>query len=131
MKKPETKEEVLHTLLADMVGTVDPHSVFFSKLIERGQNAGKYGCTLGGKRLSPVQVKNLQDEVKMLEQTQLWKALTETLKHEAEMRMFTHSKTTEDLQWGKSILHAISIWKTINSAIRNAEVELSTPVQSG
>lgn len=131
MKKDITQDEVLHTLLAGMVGTVDPHSIFYAKVIERGQNAGKYGCSVGGKRINPIQVKNLQDEVKMLEQMQLWKIFTETLKHEAEMRMFTHAKTTEDMFWGKAILHSISIFKSINTSIRNAEMELSTPTPPG
>lgn len=130
MKKQPTemnRDEILQELLADMVGTVDPHQVFFSKLIERGQEAGKYGCTIGGKKITPVQAKNLQDEVKMLEQTQLWKLFTETLKHEAELRMFTHAKTTEDMFWGKAILHAVSIFKSINQAVRNAELSPSQP----
>ena len=132
MKKPTemNRDEILYELLAEMVGSVDPHSVFYSKVIDRGQNAGKYACLAGGKRISPVQVKNLQDEVKMLEQTQLWKLFTETLKHEAEMRMFTNAKTTEDLFWGKAILHAIGILKSICTSIRNAEVELSNPTLS-
>lgn len=132
-KKPQdmNRDEILYELLAEMVGTVDPKSVFYGKVITTGQHAGKYSVHVGGKRVSSVQVKNLQDEVKMLEQTQLWKLFTETLKHEAELRMFTNAKTTEDLFWGKAILHAIGIFQTINNAIRNAESELSTPDQSG
>lgn len=128
-KSPETmsRDEILYELLADMVGSVDPHSVFFSKVIEGGKNAGKYGISIGGKRITPVQAKNLQDEVKLLEQTQLWKLFTETLKHEAELRMFSQAKTTEDLFWGKAILHAIGIFESINKAIRNAEIEQLSP----
>lgn len=126
-----SRDELLYEALASMVGTVDPKSVFFSKVITSGQNAGKYSIQVGGKRITPVQAKNLQDEVKMLEQTQLWKLFTETLKHEAELRMFAKAQTTEDLQWGKSILHAIGIFQTINTSIRNAEIELSTSAPSG
>ncbi len=125
------RDEILYELLADKVGSVDPKSVFYSKVIDRGQNAGKYGCSVGGKRLTAVQAKNLQDEVKMLEQTQLWKLFTETLKHEAELRMFMNAKTTEDLFWGKAILHAIGIFEAINKSIRNAEIDLSTATPPG
>lgn len=127
-KDPQTmdRDEILYELLADKVGSVDPKQVFYSKVIDRGQNAGKYACMVGGKRLTPVQAKNLQDEVKMLEQTQLWKVFTETLKHEAHLRMFTNAKTTEDMFWGKAILHAISIFESINKSVRSAEIELST-----
>ncbi len=129
--KEMSRDEILNELLSEMVGTVDPKSVFYSKQIERGQNAGKYGCMIGGKRATPIQVKNLQDEVKMLEQTMLWKLFTETLKHEAELRMFMNAKTTEDMFWGKAILHAVGIFKSINTSIRNAETDLSTPANSG
>lgn len=124
-KNPQemNRDEILYELLAPMIGTVDPKQVFFAKQIQAGKNAGKYGCTIGGKRISPVQAKNLQDEVKMLEQSELWKVFTETLKHEAELRMFAGAKTTEDMFWGKAILHAIGIFETINKSIRNAEVE--------
>ena len=126
-KKPEEmgRDEILIELLSDMVGSVNPHQVFYAKRIERGKNAGKWGCLVGGKPINQIQAKNLQDEVKMLEQTELWKLFTETLKHEAEMRMFTRSKTTEDMFWGKAILHAISIFQSINESIKSAE--LSTP----
>lgn len=133
MKKPQemTRDEILYELLAEMVGSVDPHSIFYSSPITQGQNAGKYACKVGGKRITPVQLKNLQDEVKMLEQTMLWKLFTETLRHEAQLRMFTNAKTTEDMFWGKAILHAIGIFETVNKAIKNAEVELSPTPSSG
>lgn len=129
--KKLTKEEALNEALAGMVGTAKLENVFNSKIIPQGVNAGKYGCTLGKKRISPVQIKNLQDEVKMLEQSQLWKIFTDTLKHEAEIRMFYEAKNEQDLFWGKAILHAIRVFESINTAIRNAETELSTPTPSG
>lgn len=127
MKKPQemTRDEILYELLSDMVGSVDPKSIFFAKRIEAGKDAGKYGITIGGKRITPVQAKNLQDEVKMLEQTQLWKLLTETLIHEANLTMFQKAKTTDDLFWGKAILHAVGILKTITTAVRSAEISTS------
>lgn len=129
--KKYTQDEAINEALASMVGTVKLENVFNSKVIPAGINAGKYGCTLGKKRISPVQVKNLQDEVKVLEQTQLWKVFTDTLKHEAEIRMFYEAKNEQDLFWGKAILHAIRVFESINTAIRNAELELSTPNPSG
>lgn len=129
MKKPQemTRDEILYELLADMVGSVDPKSVFFAKRIEAGKEAGKYGITIGGKRITPVMAKNLQDEVRMLEQTQLWRLITETLKHQAQLSMFANAKTTDDLFWGKAILHSIGIIETIATSIKSAEISPASP----
>lgn len=120
-KSPEETDErdILYTLLADMVGAVDPKDVFYAKKIESGQNAGKYTATLGGKKLTANQLSQLQQEVSMLEQTMWWKMFTATLPHEAELRMFKGMKTLEDSHFGKAILHAVGVAQTINEAIKN------------
>lgn len=124
-KKPEEMDErdILFTLLADMVGAVDPKDVFYAKRIESGKNAGKYTCTLGGKKLTANQLSQLQQEVGMIEQTLYWKMFTTTLPHEAELRMFKGMVTLEDSHFGKAILHAVGVAKTINDAIKHAVSE--------
>ncbi len=139
MKKVDEmdRDELLYTLLAQKVGAVDPQSIFYAKLIERGENAGKYSCLIGGKRLTPNQAKNLQAEAKMLEAMQVWTLFTNTLRHEAQMRMFERSKTTEDMFFGKAILHAVGVFETILESIKQAQIDAPakqlspTPNRSG
>lgn len=126
-------QELIFTLLADKIGSVDPKDVFYAKVIESGKSAGKYSCTLAGKKLTPNQLANLQNEARILSEMQLWKVLTQTLSHEAELRMFKLAKTTDDLMWGKAILHAVSVFESIVRSIQNPLLEdtLSPPANGG
>lgn len=128
-KKPEEMDEreLIYTLLADKVGSVDPKDVFYAKMIESGQNAGKYTVTLGRKKLTDNQLSQLQQEVGMIEQTLWWRMFTTTLPHEAELRMFKGMKTLEDSHFGKAILHAVGVAETINEAIKNTLPEDTKP----
>lgn len=127
-KKPEEMDErdILYALLADKVGAVDPKDVFYAKKIESGKNAGMYTSLLGGKKLTANQLSQLQQEVGMLEQTLWWRMFTNTLPHEAELRMFKGMKTLEDSHFGKAILHAVGVAQTINDAIKNTLPEDTT-----
>lgn len=124
-KKPQEmdEQELLYALLADKVGAVDPKDVFFAKRIDSGKSAGKYHCLIGGKKLTANQATNLKAEVNTLIAMGIWKLFTETLTHEAKLRMFKHAKTERDMDWGKSILHSVGIMETIVESIRNAEVD--------
>lgn len=117
------EREILYTLLADMVGAVDPKDVFFAKQIESGKSAGKYAILLGGKKITAAALSNLKAEAATLESMQLWKLFTQTLSHESNLRMFKQAKTERDMDFGKAILHAVSIFDTIVKAIRNAHIE--------
>lgn len=120
-KKPEEMDEryILYTLLADKVGAVDPKDVFYAKKIESGKNAGKYSAILGGKKITRNQASQLVQEALTITQMGIWKVFTETLKHEANLRMFKLAKTERDLDWGKSILHATGVLETIVESLKN------------
>lgn len=124
-KAPEEmdRDELIYELLANKIGAVDPHSVFYAKIIERGENAGKYSCLVGGKRLTPNQAKNLREEAKMLESMQVWSLFVNTLRHEAQLRMFEKAKTTEDMFFGKAILHSVGVFETILASIKEAQID--------
>lgn len=125
-KKPtiETEErDLIFALLADKVGSVDPKDVFFAKKIEQGQHSGRYTATLGGKKLTTNQLSQLQQEAGLFEQTLLWRLITNTLPHEAELRMFKGMKTLEDSHYGKAILHAVGVIEAIVDAIKNTMPE--------
>lgn len=124
MKKKPVAEmdehELIYTLLADKVGSVDPKDVFFAKPIESGKNAGKYTALLGGKKMTANQFSQLQQEAGLLENMLIWKIFTNTLPHEAQLRMFRLAKTERDMDWGKAILHSVGVMETIVKAIKNA-----------
>ena len=125
-----TTEAALYKLLADKVGAVDPNDVFYANEISQGKNVGKWACLIGGKKLTAAEASNLRAEVKMLDKTRIWKLFTETLRHEAQLRMFEKSKTIEDMFFGKALLHSIGVFETIIKAIQEAETDektLSTP----
>lgn len=113
------ERELIYALLAEKVGSVDPNDVFYAKPIESGQNAGKYTALLGGKKLNANQLQQLQQEAVLLEQMFIWKVMTATLPHEAELRMFKLAKTERDMDWGKAILHSVGVMETIVKAIKN------------
>lgn len=114
--------ELIYTLLADKVGAVDPKDVFFAKRIDSGQKAGQYACLVGGKKLTANQAANLKAEANTLASMQIWKLFTDTLTHEAKLRMFKQAKTERDMDWGKAILHSVGICETILMSVQNAEV---------
>lgn len=118
-----SEQELIFTLLSEKVGAVNPKDIFYSKRIDAGKNAGKFSCTIAGKKISAVQSKNLQAEALTLDKMQLWKLFTETLVHEAQLRMFKLSKTERDLDWGKAILHSVSVMETILKAVKNVNIE--------
>lgn len=122
------EQELIYTLLAKKVGSVDPKEVFFSKKMDSGPNAGTYSVLLGGKKLTPNQITGLQQEAMMLERTEIWKVFVNTLKHEAELRMLRLAKNERDMDWGKSIMHAVGIFETLLESIKNAHVEAEVPV---
>lgn len=110
--------EILFKLLADKVGSVDPENIFFAKQMDSGPNAGKYSALVGGKKLTPNQLTNLQQEALLLSSMTLWKLFTDTLRHEAELRMLRLAKTERDMDWGKSIMHAVGVLEHIVKAIQ-------------
>lgn len=110
-------QSLIYELLADRVGAVNPNEVFYAKKIETGKDAGKWSAMLGGKKLNPSQFVNLREEAKTFEKMELWKLITQTLSHEANLRMFKGAKTTEDMYFGKAILHAVGVIETMVNAI--------------
>lgn len=118
-----TAEALIYELLADKLGTVDPKEVFFAKSIDAGKDSGKYSALLGGKKITPNQLTSLQQEALLVMNTEWWKLVTNTLRHEAELRMFKMAKTERDMDWGKAILHSIGIIEHITKAIKYSIVE--------
>lgn len=116
-------EALIFKLIADKVGAYDPTEVFFAQVLPAGPNAGKYSATLGGKKLTPNQLSNLQAEAMLFEKSELWKICTDTLRHGAELKMLRDAKTTEDMYWGKALMHSVGVLEHIVKAIQGTMSE--------
>lgn len=70
-------------------------------------------CFVGGKELSTAQTSQLKAEAKALKQFFLWSLLQDSAKKQAYLSMFENAKTIDDIKWGKALLYAGSINKSI------------------
>lgn len=117
------ERELIYTLLADKVGSVDPKDVIYVKKVDSGKYAGTYSVMVGGKKVTPTQLANLRAEANTLASMELFRIITQTLPHEAELRMFKLAKNERDMDWGKAILHSVGVIETIIGALQNPLVE--------
>lgn len=66
-----------------------------------------------GKELSPLDLKNLREEVKFIKESAIWKIMTNSLKEEARRTMNEKAMNFEDMRSGKLLLYAISLQEKI------------------
>lgn len=121
----KTENELLYALLKDKTGAVNPYNVFYFKVSQNsaGQEIKTYH--LGGKKIDMAHASQLRADAKMFKKTYLYKVLTETLENEAKLHMFEGMKTLDDLHYGKSLLHSVSIIRKIVGILDEME-EIST-----
>lgn len=125
-RKPDnlSESELLYDLLWKKHNAIDMTKVFYTKPLQDGS----YDTKLGGKKLKDNELSNLRNEASIIQQTQLWKIMMETLKNTAHQHLFTQMKTLDDAHWGKAILYALSIEETILKGLEKAHVNV--PVQA-
>lgn len=82
-------------------------------------HGGKHLIQLNGKRAEDNEALALKKEAELVAQTRLWKVFTETLRYQAQRRMFVEAKTIEDMNWGKALLHSISVLENLIVACMN------------
>lgn len=114
-----TEQEILNSLLAGMTASVDPNRVFYVGTNQAGETIYK----LAGKKLPANQAATLRSEAQMLQKMQIWKLFTETLKNEAHQRMWEGMKTLDDSHYGKTLLHAISVFTIIVDKLQQIQPE--------
>ena len=68
---------------------------------------------IGKNRITEQEKLNLISEAKLIKSTRLWHLLTQTLKYDAQERMFKNSKDYQDLLNGKMMLYNISIQENL------------------
>lgn len=66
-----------------------------------------------GQELSPLELRNLREEVIFIKNSQLWEIITNSLKEEARKAMNENALTFDDMRSGKLLLYAISLQEKI------------------
>lgn len=114
-KSKETDDDKLIRLLLKKVGPVDMDLVIGEMVA-----SGKYLIKLGEKRVSDNEAISLKKEAEMLTNMRLYRILTETLRYQAQKRMFLESQSAADVFLaGKFLLHAISTLEHLVRACQN------------
>jgi predicted metallopeptidase len=73
---------------------------------------------LGEDKLTDQEKINIYQEVEFIEKTRIWKVYTESLKQQAEERIFNHSKTLDDMFAGKMMLYNLDVILKINKIFK-------------
>ena len=73
---------------------------------------------LGNEQISNQEWKNLYEEAKFLEESRLFKILSDTLAEQAKLRMFEQSKCDNDIIFGKATLYTLDLQNKIIESVK-------------
>ncbi len=85
------------------------------------QDKGK--IYLGGKEVVSGRIKQWQAEIKSIEGSDLWTCVQESLKFQAQDKIFNKSLTFEDIMYGKSMLYNLSLINSFFRVIKGRQVK--------
>jgi hypothetical protein len=71
-----------------------------------------------GEKITPQQLKNLSAEVAFLQESEIWKIMTDTVTSQSNERMFKNAKVIDDMMFGKASLYTIDLQKNILETIK-------------
>lgn len=109
-------EEAVNKRLVEMLGFYDFKAIFT-------HNEVTGSLFINGEKIEGGKLANLKSEAEFILKTDLWKILDETLRFTAYERMFTKSKTIEDLLSGKMWLYHIDTQKKIMNLLKRVIVK--------
>lgn len=72
---------------------------------------------MGANEITPIEVKNLQEEVRALKNFRIWKVMQETVKQKAIDKGFYEALSWEETLSGKMMVHNLGILKSIVDVI--------------
>jgi len=78
---------------------------------------------VGEKEITKEVLINLQQEAKFLKETYLWEILTNQIKYLSNERMYSKSKSDDDIVFGKATLYNLQIQEDIIKLILNKKIE--------
>lgn len=97
----QTKEELINELIHNKL------HVAVAEDIIRSNNTGK--LWVGDDLLDESSVEALRQEVNFLRKTRIWRILNETIKFDAQRRMFEQSTCWEDVMFGKAVIYTLDL----------------------
>jgi hypothetical protein len=103
------KTKLRNWLTRELIITTNPQDVF---------EINKGIFLLGGEQMSLEEIRSIQEEVKFVEKTRLWKIITATLEDDAREKMFIKSTSFDDMWAGKMMLYNIDVQKKIMKAFK-------------
>lgn len=109
-------EEAVNKRLVEMLGFFD-----FKSVITYKEDIGT--LFINGERIDGGRLANLKSEAEFILKTDLWKILDDTIRFSAYERMFTKSKTIEDLLSGKMWLYHLDTQKKIMALLKRVIVK--------
>jgi hypothetical protein len=75
---------------------------------------------IGGEKITQQELKVIQEEIKFVKETRLWSIINETIKADAQRKMFVSAKTTDDLFAGKMMLYNLDLINKCISVLTNS-----------
>lgn len=132
MKSATSTDQAHMRILLKKIGPVDMEDVIAAEP-QNIKGKAKYIVRLGGKRISDGEAIALQKEAEHLRHMRLFTMLTETLRYQAEKRMFKDfdASNQEVYTAGKFLLHAIStlehvVWACENPLLLSEQKEINS-----
>ena len=108
------KEQLIHWLAKGLMPIVDENNII---------SFDKKGRVYVNKRmLTPQELRNLKEEVKFFETSQLWEIMVNYINNDVSKKVFEKSLTITDMVVGKTILYTINVQKRLKDLVKNAKV---------
>lgn len=111
-KNPKDIKAEVEKRLSEMLGFLDGNS-----LITFDKTKGL--VFIGGERILPERLANLKAESEFVLKSELWKLMTETVRHMAYDMMFTKSTNFEDIRSGKMLLYHLDVQKKLMETFKS------------
>ena len=105
------KNRIKNWLLKDLLLQVNADDIF--------TYSPKGILYLEGKPMTEGEIRSLQNEIKFLEETRIWKIYQGTLGQQAKDRMFEKAQSYEDLWSGKLMLKQLEVMRDINKIVKS------------
>lgn len=109
-----SEEELLYELLWKKHSAIDPHKIISAETLA----TGAFVVKIGGEKMSEVELANLQNEARVIENTRFWKLAISTLTAKAEDSIFKSSSNIDEIKYGKAMLMSISILENMMKIVQ-------------
>lgn len=116
-----SEDELIYELLWKKHKAIDPYKLISAETLP----TGAFVVKIGGEKMSEIELANLQNEAKVIQNTRYWKIAIETLTAAAQDSIFKSSKNIEDIHYGKALLFNISVMENLFNIIKRPNLNRS------